>query len=65
MHGVAFDRVWVADITDIPTREGVFYLATVLDLCSRRCLGWTMRDTLEVELTLNALRMAREARHPA
>ena len=41
------------------------YLATVLDLGSRCCVGWAMRDNLEVELALSALRMAREARHPA
>ena len=64
VHGVAINRVWVADITYIPTREGVLYLATVLDLGSRRCVGWAMRQTLEVELALSALRMAREARHP-
>ena len=63
--GVALNRVWVADITHIPTREGALYLSTVLDLGSRRCVGWAMRDTLEVELALSALRMAREARHPA
>ena len=55
----------MADITYIPTREGMLYLATVLDRGSRRCVGWAMRDTLEVELALSALRMAREARRPA
>jgi putative transposase len=65
VNGVAVDRVWVADITYIPTREGVLYLAIVLDLGSRRCVGWAMRETMEVELALSALRMAREARHPA
>lgn len=65
VHGVALNRVWVADLTYIPTREGMLYLATVLDLGSRRCVGWAMRDTLEVELALSALRMAREARRPA
>jgi putative transposase len=64
VHGVGINRVWVADITYIPTREGMLYLATVLDLGSRRCVGWAMRDTLEVELALSALRMAREARRP-
>ena len=64
MNGVAVDRVWVADITYIPTREGVLYLAVVLDLGSRRCVGWAMRDTMAVELALSALRMARNARHP-
>jgi putative transposase len=63
--GVGLNRVWVADITYIPTREGMLYLATVLDLGSRRCVGWAMRDTLEVELALSALRMARETRRPA
>ena len=64
VHGVALNRVWVADITYIPTREGVLYLATVLDLGARRCVGWAMRETMEVELALSALRMARAARHP-
>ena len=65
MNGVGLNRVWVADMTYIPTREGLLYLATVLDLGSRRCVGWAMRETLEVELALSALRMAREARRPA
>lgn len=65
VHGVALDRVWVADFTYIPTREGMLYLATVFDLGSRRCVGLAVRDTMEVELALNALRMAREARRPA
>lgn len=64
VNGVGINRVWVADITYIPTRTGVLYLATVLDLGSRRCVGWAMRDTLEVELALSALRMARAARAP-
>ncbi len=63
--GVAVNRVWVADITYIPTRAGWLYLATVLDLGSRRCVGWAMRDTLEVDLALSALCMARETRRPA
>lgn len=65
VNGVALNRVWVADMTYIPTREGMLYLATVLDLGSRRCVGWAMRDTLEVALALSALRMARAARRPA
>ena len=63
--GVALNQVWVGDITYIPTREGFLYLSTVLDLGSRRCVGWAMRDTMEVDLVLSALRMAREARQPA
>jgi putative transposase len=65
VNGVGLNRVWVADITYIPTREGMLYLATVLDLGSRRCVGWAMRDTLEGELTLSALHMACAARRPA
>ena len=65
VNGVAVNRVWVGDLTYIPTREGTVYLATVLDLASRRCVGWAMRDTMEVELVLSALRMACAARHPA
>lgn len=65
VNGVTINRVWIGDITHIPTREGPVYLATVLDLDSRRCIGWAMRDTMEVELVLSALRMARDARHPA
>jgi transposase InsO family protein len=49
----------------IPTREGTLYLATVLDLGSRRCVGWAMRETIEDELTLGALRMAQATRRPA
>ena len=64
VNGIAINRIWVSDITHIPTREGPLYLAAVLDLGSRRCVGWAMRDTMEVELVLSALRMAREARRP-
>lgn len=49
----------------ISTREGPVCLATVLDLGSRRCVGWAMRDTMDVDLVLSALRMARDARRPA
>jgi transposase InsO family protein len=65
VNGVAINRVWIGDITHIPTREGALYLATVLDLGSRRCVGWAIRETMEVELVLSALRMACAARQPA
>ncbi len=52
------DRVWAADITYIPTREGWLYLAIVLDLASRRVVGWALRTRLEQELALSALHMA-------
>jgi transposase InsO family protein len=65
VNGIALNRVWVSDITYVPTGEGWLYLAVVLDLASRRVVGWAMRDTLEAELALSALRMALDARRPA
>lgn len=65
VNGIALNRVWVADLTYIPTGDGWLYLATVLDLASRRCIGWAMGETLETELALRALRMALAARQPA
>lgn len=59
------NRVWVSDLTYVPTREGWLFLAIVLDLASRRVVGWAMRETLEAELTLAALRMALADRRPA
>ena len=59
------NRAWVADITYVPTAAGFLYLAVVLDLASRRVVGWAMRDTLAGELALAALRMALEERRPA
>jgi len=58
------DRVWVSDITYLPTREGWLYLAIVLELASRRVIGWAMRETLEEELALAALRIALATRRP-
>jgi transposase InsO family protein len=49
VHGVRMNRVWVSDITYVPTGEGWLYLAVVLDLASRRVIGWSMRDTLDAE----------------
>ncbi len=57
--------VWVSDITYVPTRLGFPYLAVVIDLASRRVVGWGMREDLSAELALGALRMALEARRPA
>lgn len=59
------NRVWVSDITYVPTREGWLFLAIVLELASRRVVGWAMRETLEAELALAALRMALAERRPA
>ena len=58
------DRVWAGDITYVPTGEGWLYLAVVLDLASRRVIGWAMRHTLERGLTLDALQMALAQRQP-
>src|SRR5579863_5247859 len=52
------DRTWVADITYIPTGEGWLYLAVLLDLASRRVVGWALRTRLQQDLTLAALDMA-------
>ena len=58
------DRKWVCDITFVPTGQGWLYLAAVLDLCSRRVVGWAMADHLRAELCLDALGMAVERRRP-
>ena len=56
------DHAWVQDITYIPTGEGWLYLASVLDLGSRRLLGYSMADHMRTELVLDALTMAVAAR---
>jgi transposase InsO family protein len=58
------NAVWVADITFIPTREGWLYLAVVLDLHSRRVVGWAMGSSLEWDLVRDALMMAIAHRRP-
>ncbi len=59
------DEVWVTDITYLPTTEGWLYLAGVMDLYSRKIIGWSMQETLETCLPLRALRMALTQRgHP-
>jgi putative transposase len=59
------NRVWLADITYIPTDEGWLYLAAVLDLFSRKIVGWAMRDHLRTELAATALMMAVQRQRPA
>lgn len=59
------DRAWAADITYIPTREGWLYLASVIDLCTRKIVGWAMADHLRAELPIEALEMAIRSRKPA
>ena len=58
------NRKWVVDITDVWTDEGWLYLAGVLDLFSRRLVGWAMADHMPDELTQEALKMAILARRP-
>ena len=58
------DRLWVADITYIPTWAGFLYLAVVLDAFSRRIVGWSMATTLAKQLVLDALNMALATRRP-
>jgi len=61
----ARDRLWVADISYVPTWEGFDYLAFVLDAYSRRLVGWAMADHLKAELVTDALEMALWRRQPA
>jgi putative transposase len=59
------NQLWVADITYIPTGRGVLYLAVVLDVWSRRIVGWAMATHLRTALVLAALEMAIQQRRPA
>lgn len=58
------NRKWCCDITYIPTEEGTLYLAGVLDLCSRKIVGWAMADHMKASLCLNAIDMAMLHRRP-
>lgn len=59
------NRAWVSDITYIGTEEGWLYLAVIMDLFSRRIVGWSMGSTMDVSLVTSALGMAVENRRPA
>lgn len=59
------DRVWVADITYWPTGEGFLHIAAVMDLWSRRIVGWAMASHLRAELVIDALEMATSRRRPS
>ena len=54
----ALNRLWLADITGLPTWRGFLYLAVVLDACSRKVIGRGMADHLRAELVVTALQMA-------
>ena len=58
------NRAWVSDITYIGTEEGWLYLAVIMDLFSRRVVGWSMGSTMDVSLVTAALDMAVEGRRP-
>jgi putative transposase len=58
------DQLWVADITYVPTWSGFLYLAIVLDVFSRRIVGWAMANHLRTKLVLDALDMALAQRRP-
>jgi len=63
-EAAAPDRLWVADITYVPTHAGFLYLAVVIDAWSRRVVGWAMRNDLKTPLVLDALDMALRQRRP-
>ncbi len=58
------NQVWVSDITYIPTQEGWLYLATTLDLYSRKIVGWAMDQHMQKSLVIRALQMALHNRRP-
>jgi putative transposase len=58
------DETWVADITYVPTHEGWLFLAAVMDLYSRKIVGWSMRDDLETPLVVDAISTAIARRKP-
>ena len=58
------NRAWAGDVTYIPTGQGWLYLAVVMDLFSRRIVGWSMRDSMRSEIVIDALEMAWLQRSP-
>lgn len=63
-HAARRDRVWVGDITQIRTGEGWLYLAILMDLHSRKIIGWATSHSPRQEIALEALKMALEQRRP-
>src|SRR5262249_7521551 len=59
------NRVWAGDITYVRTRQGWSYLAVVMDLHSRRIVGWSFALQADTELVIQALQQARQSRRPA
>lgn len=58
------DEAWVADITYVRIHTGFIFVAVVMDVCSRKIIGWAISKRIDRELTIGALRMALEARKP-
>jgi len=58
------NRVWVGDITYIPTKEGFLYLSTLLDLHSRKVVGWSMANRMSENLTIGTFRQACDRERP-
>lgn len=58
------NKIWAADITYIPCREGRLYLASILDLCTKEIVGWKLGDRMTVDLVIGALEDAYEAKKP-
>jgi putative transposase len=63
-HVESADRIWVGDGTFIPTREGWLYLAVLVDLYSRKIVGWAMGNQMNRQLVIDALMMAIDHRRP-
>ncbi len=63
-HADRPNALWLADITYVETREGYLFLAVVMDMFSRKIVGWSMRDDLKAELVVDALAMAVTRRRP-
>ena len=59
------NQFWVADITYIYTKEGCLYLSIIMDLYSRKIVGWSMKNTITQELVLGVLHMAIKQRNPS
>ena len=58
------NQIWLADITCVPTKEGWLYLAVVLDLFTRKIVGWAMRGHMRAELTTAAMAIQRQKPSP-
>ena len=58
------NRIWVSDFTYIPTDEGWLYLCSVLDICSRRIVGWAVSNSIDRQLAITALNSAVRNRKP-